>query len=179
MDGPPDAASRAPRWGDPVRASRTLPSSVERLWDLWTTPEGFASWWGPEDSRTSVERWELRVGGEIRLTLRYASAVEHPEFGRELERSGVATTYTARGQFTEVVPLTRLSFRLSLRYGPRAPPVLLTTRADFRAVEGGVRLTVDSLGSATKHWRTLAQPALEGELDRLSRVLARSLEAPR
>ena len=37
---------------------RTYRGSVDELWELWTTKEGFESWWPPEGSRAEVHAIE-------------------------------------------------------------------------------------------------------------------------
>ena len=39
---PPDRTMKA------VVIERTYQARVEELWELWTTKEGFESWWAPE-----------------------------------------------------------------------------------------------------------------------------------
>ena len=36
-------------------------AAIEDLWDLWTTKEGFESWWGPQGFRVAVH--EARCEG--------------------------------------------------------------------------------------------------------------------
>jgi uncharacterized protein YndB with AHSA1/START domain len=38
----------------PTVIERTYRASVEELWELWTTKEGFESWWGPDGFRVEV-----------------------------------------------------------------------------------------------------------------------------
>jgi uncharacterized protein YndB with AHSA1/START domain len=40
---PRSGGERPPR----LTLERTLRVSVEEIWALWTTKEGFESWWGP------------------------------------------------------------------------------------------------------------------------------------
>lgn len=41
--------------------TRVYRATVAELWDLWTTKEGFESWWGPERFRADVHRLEGRT----------------------------------------------------------------------------------------------------------------------
>ena len=54
---------------------RTYRASLADVWDLWTTKEGFESWWGPQGFRADVHELDARVGG----TLRYAMVAATPE----------------------------------------------------------------------------------------------------
>ena len=33
----------------------SLPVPPERVWELWTTPEGIAAWWAPDGFATTVD----------------------------------------------------------------------------------------------------------------------------
>src|ERR1700736_1917583 len=47
--------------GAKVVVERTYRAGAQELWDLWTTKEGFESWWGPEGFRVEVYKLEARV----------------------------------------------------------------------------------------------------------------------
>src|ERR1700757_3213803 len=49
----------------PIKFERRYETSVEDLWDLWTTKEGFESWWGPQGFRVEVHAIDPRIGGEL------------------------------------------------------------------------------------------------------------------
>ena len=51
---------------DSVTLERNFPAPPETIWKLWTQPEHFAAWYGPEGSTIPVATIDLRVGG-IRL----------------------------------------------------------------------------------------------------------------
>ncbi len=42
---------------------RTVTATPERVWELWTTPEGISRWWAPDGFRTDVTTLDLRPGG--------------------------------------------------------------------------------------------------------------------
>src|SRR5581483_11632459 len=57
----PDTDAQAP-----VRFERRYENAeVQDLWELWTTKEGFESWWGPQGFRVQVHKLDLREGGEL------------------------------------------------------------------------------------------------------------------
>jgi uncharacterized protein YndB with AHSA1/START domain len=51
--------------GDVIVLARTYRVPVAKLWALWTTKDGFESWWGPEGFRVEVEVIEARLGGAL------------------------------------------------------------------------------------------------------------------
>ena len=57
---------------------RTLRAPIEDIWSLWTTKDGFESWWGPEGFRVQVHTLEARVGG----ALSYDMIADAPEHGK-------------------------------------------------------------------------------------------------
>src|SRR6185503_2247611 len=48
-----------------VVIERTYRARDEELWRLWTTKEGFESWWGPEGFRVEVHAIEAQAGGRL------------------------------------------------------------------------------------------------------------------
>lgn len=72
--------------------TRRFHAPREQVWSLWTDPEHVAKWWGPQGFTTSVQQWELRVGGRLQLYL----------LGKD------AKIYSAAGHFREVVAPERL-----------------------------------------------------------------------
>ena len=53
-------------------ASRTLPASAERVWELLTEPEQFAVWFGTDQVAVPLDELEMdvRPGGKMRATMR-------------------------------------------------------------------------------------------------------------
>ena len=47
---------------------RTYRASVDELWELWTTKEGFESWWPPEGFRAEVHAIEACLRREPQIT---------------------------------------------------------------------------------------------------------------
>lgn len=54
---------------------RTYRANIQDVWDLWTTKDGFESWWGPQGFRAEVHELVARVGGP----LRYDMIADSPE----------------------------------------------------------------------------------------------------
>jgi uncharacterized protein YndB with AHSA1/START domain len=46
------------------RASLLLNAPIELAWDVWTKPEHIRHWWGPEGFTNTIEKMEVRPGGE-------------------------------------------------------------------------------------------------------------------
>jgi uncharacterized protein YndB with AHSA1/START domain len=49
--------------------SRTLNADVELVWEMWTTPEHIANWWGPNGFTSTINKMDIRPGGEWNLVM--------------------------------------------------------------------------------------------------------------
>src|SRR5262245_37482092 len=88
-----------------VIVERTYRARVEELWELWTTKEGFESWWGPEGFRVAVHELEARIGGR----LFYDMIADAPDQVEAMRKMGRPTSHETRGKFVEVKPHMRLA----------------------------------------------------------------------
>jgi len=75
-----------------VTVERTYQARVGELWDLWTTKDGFESWWGPEGFRVEVHRLEGRVGGAVHYTM----IADSPEMVAAMKQMGRPTSTESR-----------------------------------------------------------------------------------
>jgi uncharacterized protein YndB with AHSA1/START domain len=48
---------------DAVVIEVTLDALVDLVWRMWTEPEHFANWYGPDGATTPVAKMDVRVGG--------------------------------------------------------------------------------------------------------------------
>jgi uncharacterized protein YndB with AHSA1/START domain len=48
---------------DPVVIERIFDAPVTRIWQMWTVPEHFQSWYGPTGATIPVAKMDVRVGG--------------------------------------------------------------------------------------------------------------------
>ncbi|MFT5201320.1 MAG: hypothetical protein ACI9C1_000692 [Candidatus Aldehydirespiratoraceae bacterium] len=80
-----------------VVIERTLEASVELVWKLWTEPEHFAAWYGPQGASIPTAEMDVRVGGTRLLCM----AMETPN-------GPMLMWFT--GQYTEVVENQRLVY---------------------------------------------------------------------
>lgn len=118
---------------------RTYEADVEELWELWTTKEGFESWWGPKQFRAEVHTIEAYRGG----ALHYDMIADTPEAVAAMESMGAPTSQPCRGSFSEFMPLERLVLTQVIDFLPGVAPYDSTIAVDFFAVaEGRVRMIV-------------------------------------
>jgi uncharacterized protein YndB with AHSA1/START domain len=48
---------------DAVVIERRFDAPVDRIWQMWTEPEHFKAWYGPEGATIPVAKMDVRVGG--------------------------------------------------------------------------------------------------------------------
>ena len=48
---------------DAVVIERTFDAPVDLIWQMWTEPEHFAAWYGPDGATIPVAKMDVRVGG--------------------------------------------------------------------------------------------------------------------
>jgi uncharacterized protein YndB with AHSA1/START domain len=48
---------------DAVVLERSFDAPVELIWQMWTDPEHFKAWYGPEGAKIAVATMDVRVGG--------------------------------------------------------------------------------------------------------------------
>jgi uncharacterized protein YndB with AHSA1/START domain len=118
---------------------RTYKADVQELWALWTTKDGFESWWGPEQFRADVHTIEARLGG----ALRYDMVADTPEAVAAMESMNAPTVQPCRGTFSEFVPEQRLVLTQIIDFLPGiAPYDSRITVAFFPVGSGRVRMFV-------------------------------------
>jgi uncharacterized protein YndB with AHSA1/START domain len=117
---------------------RTYRADVTELWDLWTTKDGFESWWGPDGFRVDVHRIEARLGG----TIEYSMIADTPEMIAAMKQMGRPVSHEARTRFSEFQPHARLALTHTVDFVPGVPPYESTMAVDFLPAGDRVRMVV-------------------------------------
>jgi uncharacterized protein YndB with AHSA1/START domain len=139
-----------------VRRIKARPSIV---FDALTTPEGIASWWGPDSGPVLVAEIDPKVGGRFRVCFRMLDGSEHE----------------SSGEYLELVKPDRLSMSWRWAGGAEDPgESLLEIR--LRAVAEGTELTLTHSRLHDEESRRSHEEGWTGALDKLERrfVLERS-----
>ncbi len=134
-----------------IVSSRVFDAPPAALFAAWADPDRLARWWGPKGFRNTHHQFELRPGGEWRLTMHGPDGTDFPN----------------RWTYEEVGP-TRIVAR------QHSHPFILT--ATFDEDDGGTRLTWLMRFESDAHCRqvrTYAAPANEEMFDRLADELRR------
>lgn len=162
MNAPADAFSRR------IAIEREYLTSVQDIWELWTTKAGIESWWAPDGFQVDVRALDLRPGGE----LRYAMTATGKQQIQFMEDAGMPLTTESRKTYIEVVAPRRLSYVSLADFIPGVEPYEFLTVVDLEASTRGVRaiMTIDAMHD--DEWTQRLMMGRENELDNLSRVIA-------
>jgi uncharacterized protein YndB with AHSA1/START domain len=110
----------------PVRISRNLHASRQRVFAAWSSPDAVKRWFAPTGFTIPEARVELRVGGPFEVLMRSPSGEEH----------------WARGVVKEVAPFERLAIDFSVEEPNGRALFRAFTEIDFSDALGGTRLDV-------------------------------------
>lgn len=152
----------------PIKFERRYDASVEDLWDLWTTKEGFESWWGPEGFRVEVHRMDLRVGGELFYDM---IAVGTDEIAW-MKKEGMPVSHETRGTFVEVAPYSRLKIQHMIDFIPGLKPYENNILVEFIPEGSSVRMVVAIDRHPDEEWTSRAAAGFESQLTKLPAALA-------
>jgi len=147
---------------------RSYRARVEELWALWTTREGFESWWGPEGFRAAVHVLEARVGGR----LHYEMIASAPEQIAALQQLGRTPSHAARARYTEFKPGASLAITTVVDFVPGVPPYETTMRVEFFAAGERVRMVVTLDPMHDDEMTRMSKMGLTSQLTKLDRRYA-------
>jgi uncharacterized protein YndB with AHSA1/START domain len=133
---------RAP---DAVRIERTLDAPVELVWQMWTRPDLFASWYGPEGATVDVAEMDLRIGGRRLVRM-------------QIDTPGGAHEMWFTGEHVDIVENRRLVYTESMADAdgnivapstigmPADHPETTTVTVELDAVDGGTTMVMTHAG---------------------------------
>jgi uncharacterized protein YndB with AHSA1/START domain len=142
-----------------VRRIAARPSIV---FEALTTPDGIASWWGPEDLPVTAAEIDARVGGAYRVRFRTHDGQEHEACGECLE-----VTRPLR-----VV----MSWRWALGGDPEEFGRVSRIEIDLRPIESGTELTFTHADLRNAASQRSHEWGWTGSLAKLERHLADARE---
>jgi uncharacterized protein YndB with AHSA1/START domain len=151
-----------------VRVERNYEGPVDDLWWLWTTKEGFESWWGPEGFRVQVNKLELCVGG----ALDYDMIATDPEQIAFMKQNNMAISHATHGQFVEVTPLKRLGISHLIDFIPGMEPYENQMFVDFVPDGKRVKMVITIDEHTTPEWTKMATAGMESQLTKVPGILA-------
>ena len=147
---------------------RTYSARVEDLWKLWTTKEGFESWWGPEGFRVEVHALEARAGGK----LHYDMIADAPEQIAAMKSMGQPTSHQTRGRFNELTPYEWLSITHVIDFVSGVEPYESTAVVEFFPSGTSVRMVVTVEAMHDEAWTKMATMGWTSQLTKLDKRFA-------
>jgi len=148
---------------------RTYRATVQEIWDLWTTKDGFESWWGPENFRVEVHELDARVGG----ALRYDMIASTPEAASGMKRIGQPPVVKTRGKFSEVKPRERLALTHFVDFFPGVEPYENTMVVELFPAGNSVRMTVTLTPMHHPSFSQMQREGMTSQLTKLDRRFSR------
>jgi uncharacterized protein YndB with AHSA1/START domain len=143
---------------------RTYIASVQDLWDLWTTKDGFQSWWGPQGFRVDVHEIDGRLDG----ALHYDMIADSPEMVAAMTVDGELKFTPCKGKFSIYAPHTRLALTQMIDFLPGVEPYSSTISVDFVEVaNGGVQMVV---ALSPMHDEAASQMQMHGFTSQLTKL---------
>jgi uncharacterized protein YndB with AHSA1/START domain len=128
-----------------VVIERSFDAPVGLIWQMWTDPEHFRAWYGPNGATVPVAKMDLRVGGTRRVCM-------------ELQTPRGLMQMWFTGEYREVVENQRLVYTESMsdEHGnvlspsqmgmPEGHPVVTEVRVDLDDVGGRTRMVMTHAG---------------------------------
>ncbi|RIV68932.1 SRPBCC family protein [Flagellimonas aequoris] len=133
--------------------SRTLQAPIELVWEVWTTPEHIAQWWGPNGFTNTIQKMDVQEGGEWKLTM-------HGPDG---------TNYPNRSIYKEVIPFKKIVFE---HFNPH-----FITTVHFEAIGQTTIMNWSALFDSEEMLQTIikahkADKGMKENVDKLERYLS-------
>lgn len=146
-----------------VVIERTYRASIGDIWNLWTTKEGFESWWGPEGFGVDVHVLEARAGGE----LRYDMVARSPQMIAAMKQVGRPASHPTNSRFTEVIPHKRLVLTNMIDFLPGVPPYKNDIVVDFIELGDQVRMVVTLEALHSEEFSKMQKEGFTSQLTKL------------
>jgi uncharacterized protein YndB with AHSA1/START domain len=152
----------------PVVFDRTYDAPVEDLWALWTTKEGFESWWGPEGFRVEVHELNPIVGGVLSYDMIACGA----EQVASMKAANMPLSHGTSGTFAEVQAMKKLVIRHVIDFIPGLEAYENFMSVEFSPSGKGTRMLLSVDQHATKDWTKAATEGMTSQLTKLPGALA-------
>ncbi len=121
-----------------VVIERSYRASLDDVWDLWTTKDGFESWWGPQGFRVEVSELDARVGG----ALCYEMIADTPEMIAAMKAMGQPASHPTTSRFSEFAPKERLVLTNVIDFISNVATYESQIAVDFSVTGDRVRMVV-------------------------------------
>lgn len=142
---------------------RTYRASIDDVWDLWTTKEGFQSWWGPQGFRADVHELDAREGG----ALRYDMVADSAEAIASMLKMGAETSHAVHARFVEVKVRERLVIRNVIDFIPNVPAYENDIEVELTSTGDRVTMRVTLNGMHDDHMTEMQKQGFTSQLGKL------------
>jgi uncharacterized protein YndB with AHSA1/START domain len=153
-----------------IVVERTYRATLADMWDLWTTKEGFESWWGPQGFRAEVHELDARVGG----VLRYDMIADSPEMIAAMKQMGQPTSHATHSRFTELRPLERLVLTNVIDFLPGVATYESNIAVDFVSIGSSVRMVVTLDAMHSDEFTEMQREGFTSQLTKLDERFTRT-----
>jgi uncharacterized protein YndB with AHSA1/START domain len=154
--------------GEPIKLEKTYEASPERIWQLWTTPEGIESWWAPEGFTVKVEKLDLKPEGELIYTMT-ATAQPQIEF---MQSMGMPLATTSRKTFVELDEGKKMSYNSLVDFVPGKEPYNFLTTVTLEPVgDGSTKVIMEMQPLHDEEWTGRLVAGRQNELNNLEQVV--------
>lgn len=144
---------------------RVYRASLQDVWDLWTTKDGFESWWGPDGFRGDVREIDARPGG----VLRYDMVADSAEMIAAMEGSGQPISHGVSARFSVLEPRTRLVLTSVIDFLPGVAPYESDIAVTFEPLGDSVRMIVTLSGMHDPAFTEMQKEGFTSQLGKLDR----------
>jgi uncharacterized protein YndB with AHSA1/START domain len=127
-----------PGSGDSVVLERSFDAPVDLIWQMWTDPEHFKGWYGPQGATIPVAKMDVRVGGTRLVCM-------------EMQTPNGPMQMWFTGQYREVVENERLVYTESMadENGNVVSPSAMGM-PEGHPIATEIRVELEDLGGRTK-----------------------------
>jgi uncharacterized protein YndB with AHSA1/START domain len=124
-----------------VVIERLVDAPVDLVWKMWTEPDHFKAWYGPEGASIPVARMDLRVGGSRLVCM-------------EVQTPGGPRQMWFAGEYVEIVENARLVYTEApadehgdvMPPGDASHPLTTEVRVELQELHGGTRMVLTHVG---------------------------------
>lgn len=152
----------------PVQFDRTYDAPLEDLWELWTTKDGFESWWGPQGFRVEVHELNPVVGG----TLFYDMIACGKDEIAYMKAQNMPLSHETRGIFSVIEPMKRITLCHMIDFIPGQDPYENNMTVEFSTSPQGSRMLISVDPHPTEEWTNAQIGGMTSQLTKLPGALA-------
>jgi uncharacterized protein YndB with AHSA1/START domain len=128
-----------------VVIERTFDAPADLIWQMWTDPQHFAAWYGPDGATIPVAQMDVRAGGRRLVAM-------------EVQTPGGTMRMWFTGEYREVVAGKRLVYTESMsdEHGnvvspsdmgmPEGHPATTEVRVELEEADGRTRMVMTHVG---------------------------------